>query len=629
MTDYPTTNIPASLQDKIAAYLQESSRKVDNICRRNKISKDSADAMVQDMADLMQAKYTGLHATQEHIAEITTNTTRHTWNKTENPLLCMVACFYFDITDFNAGQQRLGGVEWAHPVQACECARIKGEQPTQDMITNAQRNMYLYCILIAGERCNATEEELWQVVPYDSTTPIKEQTQQRIITSAVEWGKQHKEIEATKARKKQERQARKEATLFGEDMPLFSANALAPQRTRKLPQHINETDSAAIYQNYAYMLSKEVYCTDITDNDAAAPQPLYKAIESKRQQAEQLKTDRRYHATPQQIERAESLVITPHAFTTTMTGINILPQFILAESGDTMQSTYRTTPRQFTIWATGQDSPTQSQVDDCMRALDFLSTQRLEIQEDIIKRVPAYDDKGNPIKDVKGRQVKTNKIVKTFTRFNPCTTTFYGDFNEKAQALQAKEIVLHISNIILQGRSGQHKQIVEDGKQQTYAIATPQVHRVPLWQVYEFTSDEGQRFQYAMLSKGKRNEEDLLKEVFDYDRKQAAADAAVEDAKKRLQMLATSTTATEDEMQDAQREYLKAKERATDCITKHKGRDKERLQAMFQKAQDIGLLKYWYKEQQANKTGKKITYNYVWGRFTDEEIKKHRKKKGI
>lgn len=617
----PTTNIPASLWDKIADYIQTSSRKVDNICRRNNISKATADALVQDITTLMQARYAGFAATPDNIKELTDNTTRRTWDKTENPALCIITAAYFEIAKTIAGQQRLGGTDWAAPIQACEQAKVMGEEPTQDMLNNAQWFAYLYCMLIAGERCNATEAELLQIEPYNGTTDRVARKRQEIVAQALEMQRQHAEVMA----RRESRKAAKVVVVHGED------NAILPMPTVKkttTPAFVDDTKTIKAYQNFAYMMGKDIYTTTATAQDGAAARPLWDAIEEQKRAVEALKTDRRLHATPQDIEREENRITTTAAITTAMRGIWVLPQNMLPISGDTMQSTYRTTPRQFAIHATGQEHPNEIQITNCMRALDFLSTQRMEIYEDVIKRVPTYDANGNVVKDAKGRAVKTNKVVKTITRFNPCTTTFYGEFNEETQAVQAKEIVLSISNIILDGKSGQHKHIIEeDGKPHQYTIATPQVHRLPLWQVYEFTSDEEQRFQFAILSKGKRNEEDLLNEVFAYNEKKARAEAVVDDAKRLLQSLTTSTTATEEEIQAAQRDYLNAKERATDCTTKHKGRDKERLQAMFQKAQDIGLLKYWYKEPQANKTGKKTAYNYIWGRFTDEEIKKHKRKK--
>lgn len=619
----PTTNIPASLWDKIADYIQASSRKVDNICRRNGISKETADALVQDITAVMQARYSGFTSTPDNIKELTDKTTRKTWDRTENPALCIVAATYFEIAKTIAGQQRIIGTEWARPIEACEQAKIRGEEPTQEMLDNAQWFAYLYCVMIAAERCNATKEELLQIEPYNGTTDRVARKRQEVVVHALDMQRQHA---AVMARKEEKKAAAQVVVLHGEDNAILPTPQLLPKPTT--PAFVDDTKTIKAYQNFAYMMGKDIYTTTTTANDGAAARPLWDAIEEQKRAVEALKTDRRLHATPQDIEREENRITTTAAITTAMRGIWVLPQNMLPISGDTMQSTYRTTPRQFAIHATGQEHPNEIQIANCMRALDFLSTQRMEIYEDVIKRVPTYDANGNVVKDGKGRAVKTNKVVKTITRFNPCTTTFYGEFNEETQAVQAKEIVLSISNIILDGKSGQHKHIIEeDGKPHQYAIATPQVHRLPLWQVYEFTSDEEQRFQFAILSKGKRNEEDLLNEVFAYNEKKAKAEAAVEDAKRQLQNLTTSTTATEEEIQAAQRDYLNAKERATDCTTKHKGRDKDRLQAMFQKAQDIGLLKYWYKEPQANKTGKKTAYNYIWGRFTDEEIKKHKRKK--
>lgn len=614
----PTTNIPASLWDKIADYMRISSRKVDNICRRNGISRATADALVQDITALMQARYVGFVATPDNIKELTDNTTRRTWDKTENPALCIITAMYFNIADIMAGQQRLGGTDWATPIQACEQVKITGEEPTQEMLSNAQWFAYLYCMLIAGERCNATEEELLQVEPYNGTEERVISKRQEIIAQALQMQRQYINI---KSQKKNKRASEQKQGMIG--------NVIQPTiKELKKSAIVDDTKTIKVYQNYAYMMGREVQTIPITAPESTAARPLWDAIEEQKKAVEELKNDRRLHATPQDIEREENRITTTTDITKTLTCISILPQLMLPISGDTMQSTYRTTPRQFTIYATDIEKPNQTQVNNFMRALDFLSTRRFEIYEDVIKRVPKKDANGNIVKDSKGKIVKTNKVVKTITRFNPCTTTFYGEFNEETQAVQAKEIVLSISNIILDGKSGQHKHIIEeDGKPHQYTIATPQVHRLPLWQVYEFTSDEEKRFQYAILSKGKRNEEDLLNEVFAYNEKRAKAEAAVEDAKRLLQNLTTSTTATEEEIQAAQRDYLKAKERARDCTTKHKGRDKERLQAMFQKAQGIKLLKYWYKEEQANKRGKKTTYNYVWGRFTEEEIKKHRQKK--
>lgn len=618
----PTTNIPASLQPKIAEYMQQSSRKVDNICRRNKVSKATADALIFDMQQLMQAKFRGYIATPMQMREIAERTTRMAWERTENPALAIIACSYFDITEILAGQQRIGGLEWVHAMQACGAAAAMGEEIQQRWWADAKRYAYLYCLFTAGEWCNATAEELAQIEPYSNEILIPAKMRTGAVETALDMQRQRKEI----------LERRQVARSHGVGtMNRNIATAVAHGERRAAPSTINDNTTIRQYQNVAYMLSKDLQTADITNDgqQEGTLRPLWQAIEDKRKAAQELINDRRLHATPQDIEKAQNLIATTTAVYHVLRGIQVLPQVMLPESGNTMQQEYRTTPRQFTIYATGSNNPSQTQIDNCMRALDFISTQRMEIGEEVIKSVPQYDKDGNPMKDAKGRVIKKRKAVPTITRFSPCTTTFYGEYNEKTQAIKAKEIVLSEHNIIVYGKSASHKSIVEaDGKAHTYAIAEPQAHRLPLWQVYEFASDEEQRFEYALVSKGKRNEDDLLKEVFAYAEKQAKAKANEDAALKALQSVATSTTATEEERKAAQVEYLRAKEKTADCITKHKGRDKERLQAMFQKAQDKGIIKYWYKEPQAGSTGKRTTYNYVWGRFTDEELKKHRQKRG-
>lgn len=600
-------NIPACLKDQLNSYIEDSARTITHVCRRHHISKETQEAFIADIRQLMQGKWAGYIATTNQMDEIAAATDWQTWGRTLNPAVGIIGTHYINIADIVTGRTRLNPIGLARAAQAYTFAKHLGKD-TAEMLTEANTAMLLYFILIAGEVCETTEEDLYTLFSLrDDYQPLNEKNKRKIIAQA---------LDSHVQRKAWEQEINRETTT--EDIKPLKVEAkkttLPTATPRRLKTNIieaNKDRSVKYYQNFVYELGKGV---EVAEGNGGF-RSITQALVEKGQNVEDMKNDRRLHATKQDIATAEAQITTTNAITQTWRGCVLLPQMILPQGGSANTQEYKTTPRAFTIIATGTKNPSQTQVNNCMKALNFLSTQRARVIETGVGRVRK-----------KGKDGKVNyEIVPktTYTVFSPCVTTFYGEYDERTQAEKANYITINIHPILINGCSGEKIQVNDGKKEETLPIMMPQVHRIPLWKVYKFTTEEEIRFQAAVLSKGNCSEDKLLEAVFDYKGKILRAEMERDDAFARYSAVSDSTTATEEKKQAAYSEYLKAREKSAECLTKHRGRDIERLQAFFQRAQETGLLKYWSKKPMETEKGK---FKYEWGRFTEDEKKQHSSK---
>lgn len=196
------TNIPQTLQVKIAEFTAAYTPKVVAMMKRHKVSKEATAALLEDMRDLMHGQYNGLHATAQDMREISEKISRRAADMTGNIALALVAYFYTQsIALCDGGTMcRL----FVDAVPMCEAARIGGWQA--DERTRQEANLLLleYCILCAAEHCDATADELADITPMGDV-PAKlydKAAHARIIAIALDNQQQRRAIEAATEQRK-------------------------------------------------------------------------------------------------------------------------------------------------------------------------------------------------------------------------------------------------------------------------------------------------------------------------------------------------------------------------------------------------------------------------------------------
>lgn len=303
--------------------------------------------------------------------------------------------------------------------------------------------------------------------------------------------------------------------------------------------------------------------------------------------------------------------------------IQIIPQKYQPDSATATQTIYTFTPHQLTSIATGTKHPSPEQINQTMRAFNWLSTQRMQIIEEVLKMVPKKDNNGNVMRDGKDKIIKEPRKVKTYTIFNPATARFHGDFGEDAPILKATMVDVAIDNLVISGRSNEYKEITdESGKQHIMRIAAPARHIITMPQMYEFSSDEERIFRNIIISTPHMAEANLLSKVFNYPGKQADADAKAMAAAQLATRIAANSSSTPAEIQKAEEDAAAAARRAKTTTTHNHSRDVEKVKEMFNRAQQCGILQSYYPTIGAGKKGN----TWEWQRPTAEDVKKRRAK---
>jgi hypothetical protein len=307
-----------------------------------------------------------------------------------------------------------------------------------------------------------------------------------------------------------------------------------------------------------------------------------------------------------------------------MDAIQILPQVIKPISGSNEYSEYITTPREFYRIATGVDSPNNEQILRYLKALAWVDTQRISVAENTEKLVTERDSSGVIIRDENGKP-KRKKVQRTIvTNFRPVVVTFRTEYENKVPIAEATRLNILLHKIVKDGRSSEY--IEQDGKRMY--ITAPAEHYMKMGQYYQFTTEEERTFRAIIQSKGQQAEDALLSAVFNYQKRQAEADARAEDARRIADELQRNPKATDAQKTQAQADAAAAQDNARRFIVTHMGRDYDKLAGMFEKAQNCGLISYYTRRAAAAggvyKQGK-YGRGFVWEWGNSDEAERTKK----
>ena len=583
------SNMPASLAAKVQAFAEHTATKAYNICRRYNVPQEIYEAFILDAIDILRAQYMGLRATTEQMQALTDAVPLRSWGRTENAALCFMSKYYADIAGyFNGNSSAYIGGDFINAVVVCEIVKradkednitaAQGEDMAAAMQTEAQRLYYTYAILTAAEFCEATEDELRGIVPYGIT--LTAQQISRAVMSGLEFQRQRQQIAAARSIRRSAPRNINNADAMG---GLFD-------KPKAQPAIIPANKTITQYQNFAYMQGNGIQTADnLPDGRSGAMRPLWQGIAEQRRAALAIKEDAQ--ATEAEKERADDLMADTYATAQVIDGMQLLPQFMKPISGNTEYSEYITTPREFYRIATGIDNPNNKQILRFLRALAWVDTQRMNVAEITEKTITERDSSGVVIKDADGKP-KRKKVQRTIvTNFRPVVVTFRTEYEDKVPITKATRLNIMLHKIIKDGRSGDY--IEQDGKR--LYIVQPRQQYMQIGQYYQFTTEEERTFRAIIQSKPKQAEDALLSAVFNYPKRQAEADKRAEDARAAADAMQNNPEATDEQKQRAQAEADAAEKNARYCITNNMGRDYSKLAGMFEKAQNCGLISYYFR----------------------------------
>lgn len=616
--------LPQTLQPKVVAHATTTAKKAENICKRNSIAKDTAAAIVADVCDMLAGEFHGMHATYEQMREVATKTKRSSWARTEINALCMVTEYYARIVENTEQGGTLAHTIIDTPI-AYELTRQAGQQPTEDVV---QRCMFVYftlSVLCVGECCDATEEELRGIGGEDAI--LYEPQRSHTIATALDMQRQRKALEAKQQeRERTPREARTElsSSTIGD---VAGAVAVAEYIQHERPKYpVSNPDRATkYYQNVSNLLSEELQVAPYSKEGGAQPlRPLRAAIAERIATAEalkeQAKTDNRITAA--MVQRAENLITNADSIYKAIDGIHIVVREMQPTSRTDTTTGYTMTAHRFTQLATGQQNPNQQQVINIMRALDFLSMERMDVVEEVVKKYKTKDKDGNPSWGFKKKQF--------CTRFTPANTRFVGEFGEDVTAANAFTITMQIDRIITDGCSVERKEmLLDNGKKERLKVSPPRENYVTIGQVYAFNSEAGNRFRNILVSKVRMRQDTLLADVFDYKAKEREAQAKLKDTPewKEWERVKDDTNATDEQKDEAKKkvEPLVKNATAKRIASKHKDRDVATLRKMFEDAQACGMIRsYWTKaaaDARQKENGEYTAVVWEWLRPTKDDLK--------
>lgn len=623
-------NMPASLAEKVQEYAQQTEAKAHSICSRNSVPQDVADVFIADAIDILRAKYNGLRATTEQMRVLTERVPQRSWDRTENAALCFIARYYADIVAHMDGSPSLG-FGFINSVVLCEIeARTPGEDLneaieagtihdggryklfdtgiTAEAHEDAQRLYYTYAILIAGEWCNATAEELRGIIP--NGVHVEEKKIANTIAAALGFQQQRQAQPQQKQKNVTKRPAQ-----GGEYLLTDTDDTAGDGRT--LPASLPAEKTIKQFQSVAYMIgggSSNIKTADAReDGRIETPQPLWQAIDKQRRAAQALLDNP--DADDDEKRQAAQLITNTYAVTQVLDGLQILPQVLPPDSGTTSRMIWDMTTYQYARTILGIDNPKAEQVTALLRATAFLSTQRTTIAEKATKRVTYIDENG----------VRKRKKVEreAYTNFQPVVVEFRTEYEDKVLIEEATRIRIELHRLFTDGRTAEY---IGDGKQREY-IEAPRQQYLTIGQYYDFGTENERTFRNIILSKPKQAEDTMLSAVFNYPQRQAAqeakaaeARATAEQTRAAAEAMAANPTATPEQIAVAMQQADEAEEAAKRAtaqakyyITNHVGDDVQRLKAMFEKALRNGLIT-GYDTKGRNGYGGKIHYGrgVVW-----------------
>lgn len=616
--------LPQTLQPKVVAHATTTAKKAENICRRNGIAKETAAAIAEDVCDMLAGEFHGMHATYEQMKEVATKTKRSSWARTDINALCMVTEYYARIVENTEQGGTLAHTIIDAPIEH-ELARHAGEQPTEE---TEKRCMFVYftlSVLCVGECCDATEEELRGIGGEDAI--LYEPQRSHTIATALGMQKQRQALEAKqRERERTPHVARLKQSSGTHDIGDVAGAVAVAEYIQERPKYpVSNPDRATkYYQNVSNLLSEELQLAPFSKEGGAQPlRPLRTAIAERIATAEalkeQAKTDKRI--TKAMVQRAENLITNADSIYKAIDGIHIAVRELQPTSRTDTATGYTMTAHRFTQLATGQQNPNQQQVINIMRALDFLSMERMEVVEEVVKKYKTKDAGGNVTWNYKKKQF--------YTRFTPANTTFYGEFGDVVQsAADAFTLRIDVHRMITDGRSVERKEmLLDNGKKENLSVQQPRENYVTIGQVYAFNSEAGNRFRNILLSKVRMTQETLLADVFDYKAKCRAAQDKVREAMVERERVEADTNATDAQKQEAKQNVEDLARAATmkRIASKHKDRDVATLRKMFEDAQACGMIRSYYTRpaagarQKAN--GEFSAVVWEWLRPTKDDLK--------
>ena len=611
-------NMPASLAEKVQELAQQTATKARNICSRNSVPQDVADVFIADAIDILRAQYDGLRATTKQMRVLTERVPQRSWDRTENAALCFIARYYADIIAHVDGSPSLGG-GFIEAVVACE--QIKrmpadyiidvDEDAMQQIRDDAQRLYYTYALLIVGELCDATPEELRGIRPRVGLT---EQKRDKLIVFALRAQETRRQIEQKQTARRAKRMANPTAAQ-GEYLLTDADEVVHTHRTP--PTSLPTDKTIKQFQSVAYMIgggSSNIKTADAgKDGRIETPQPLWQAIDKQRRDAQALLDNP--DADDDEKRQAAQLITNTYAVTQVLDGLQILPQVLPPDSGTTSRMIWDMTTYQYARTILGIDNPKAEQVTALLRATAFLSTQRTTIAEKATKRITYIDENG----------VRKRKKVEreAYTNFQPVVVEFRTEYEDKVLIEEATRIRIELHRLFADGRTAEY---IGDGRQREY-IEAPRQQYLTIGQYYDFSTENERTFRNIILSKPKQAEDAMLSAVFNYpqrqaqqDEKAAAARATAQQTRAAAEAMAANPTATPEQIAVAKQQAAEAEdaaERATAqakyYISNHVGNDVQRLKAMFEKALRNGLITGYY-DTGRNGYGGKVHYGrgVVW-----------------
>ena len=595
-------NMPATLAAKVQDYAQRTRRTAAAICRNAGLSQEDADTIAADAVDMLRADYRGLRATLEQMQRITAAVPRKRWDRTENAALCLVTKYYAQVCDTIAGGQLF--LDFITSVAVLEVVQRDTSTPPllvcdeDAVLLSARKLYYTYAVLICGEVCDATEDEL-RGIAVPAGVVVEDDKLARTIAAALRAQEQRKQLQQ-QARRKPGRPKKTEAQ--GNAGGLFG----------------DEERTIYYFQNFAYEIGSGVQTADADeDKKPVKMRPLWQGIEEQRKRAEELAQDLR--ATDADRQKATALISTTTAAMQVLNGLQVLPQQIKPVSGNTEYNSYELTPHDYTRLLTGQEKPNKEQMLACLRATAWLSTQRVRIVERTETKRIERDSDGIAILGDDGKPKRKTVTRDIVTDFQPVVINFRSAYEDNVLIEDATRISVHIHKIFKDGRTAEY---IEDGKKRLY-IKKPQQKFLQLGQHYQFATEEERIFKNLVLSREHMTEDALLRAVFNYDKRQAEADARAAAAEATATATESNPDATEEQKTLAREAADNARRQAREYIYNHVSRDYNKLAGMFEKAQDCGLIKWYYRAPTAaprRKAGQYGTgFKWEWGRGDDTE----------
>ena len=600
------SNIPETLLPKIAALLKEDAKKAKGVCQRHNVPTDVTEAFLADVEDLLHGHYYPMHATTEQMRLLCKNVSSKSWDKTGSAPLGLIALYYNDIIDMlDVGRIKLYASSptavnlWAvSQREVLQRAYSKDGQPLEadgfeingeiyDLTDGAQRLYYALCVQIVGERTDATEDELRAI---DALVPVAPEDVERAITMALNMRQQRLQAEA---RLKQQKAAKKGKPTYG-DKPLYGAPL-----------------------NIVLMEARGLQTSNLPTPHNPQPQwqPLRLQLENKSEQATAIMSNP--NTTDLQKKQAAQFVATGNDVMQALEAMQVIAQEVAPTSGDTNYIVYEMPVREFTKYCTQTEKPNNKQVEASLRGALFLSSQRLQVEQQLLTNKKEKDANGKTI---------TKEVTKTIvTNFQPLVVKLQSEYEDDVLIEQATRITLRIDKMLIEGRREQH---IKDGKTNYFVLPQKKIYTTSEQMAAFSKTAQEITFLRLIQSATHCKEDDILNRVFSYEARQKDYDKKLQGARQALEVLKAGKDSKAEDIQQAEENVTATEQQARYYITNHMGRDVEQLTALFERAVAVDILSRWERKQTGNRTNKYGKgYVWEWKKALTPEEKEERLKK--